>query len=60
MRHPQLDWGSHQTKFRTKTHLTTNLNAKELEKRYRNRLRSRLRRMFNLISFSQNTKDKRL
>ncbi|SDX74981.1 DNA replication protein DnaC [Lutibacter oricola] len=41
------------------THITTNLNAKELEKRYGNRVRSRLRQMFNLISFDENSKDKR-
>jgi len=43
----------------SKTHLTTNLNAKELEKRYGSRVRSRLRQMFNLISFDENSKDKR-
>ena len=42
-----------------KTHLTTNLNAKELEKRYGSRVRSRLRAMFNLISFGQDSVDKR-
>lgn len=41
------------------THLTTNLSASELEKAYGNRLRSRLREMFNLLSFSGDTKDKR-
>jgi len=44
----------------SKTHITTNLNAKELEKRYGSRVRSRLREMFNLISFNQNAIDKRL
>jgi DNA replication protein DnaC len=44
---------------RVKTHITTNLNAQELEKRYGNRVRSRLRAMFNLISFNQNSIDKR-
>ena len=44
---------------RTKTHITTNLNAQELEKRYGNRVRSRLKSMFNLISFNKNSKDKR-
>jgi len=43
----------------SKTHLTTNLNAQELEKRYGNRVRSRLRAMFNLISFDENSIDKR-
>jgi DNA replication protein DnaC len=42
-----------------KTHITTNLNAQEIEKRYGNRVRSRLRAMFNLISFNQNSIDKR-
>jgi len=42
-----------------KTHITTNLNAQELEKRYGNRVRSRLREMFNLISFDENSTDKR-
>ena len=41
------------------THITTNLNAQELEKRYGNRVRSRMRAMFNLISFDENTSDKR-
>lgn len=44
---------------RSITHITTNLNAQELEKRYGNRVRSRLREMFNLISFDQNSTDKR-
>jgi len=43
----------------TKTHITTNLNAQELEKRYGNRVRSRIRAMFNLISFDENSIDKR-
>ena len=42
-----------------KTHLTTNLNAKELEDRYGRRLRSRMRESYNLISFDKNAKDKR-
>ncbi|MCT4562363.1 MAG: ATPase [Crocinitomicaceae bacterium] len=41
------------------THATTNLNAEELEKKYGNRVRSRLRAMFNLISFSPASPDKR-
>jgi len=43
----------------TKTHITTNLNAKELEARYGSRLRSRMRESYNLISFGKNAKDKR-
>jgi len=42
------------------THATTNLNSKELEAYYGNRVRSRMRAMFNLISFGQNTTDKRI
>jgi len=42
-----------------KTHLTTNLKAKELEDIYGNRVRSRLREMFNLVSFEASSKDKR-
>ena len=41
------------------THITTNLSATEIEKAYGNRLRSRMRSMFNLITFSPNSKDKR-
>lgn len=41
------------------THATTNLNAAELENLYGNRVRSRLRAMFNLISFPQESCDKR-
>lgn len=41
------------------THVTTNLNAKELEEIYGNRLRSRMRQMFNLIAFNPESKDKR-
>lgn len=41
------------------THITTNLSATEIEKSYGNRLRSRMRQMFNLISFSSNSIDKR-
>lgn len=43
----------------TKTHATTNLNAKELEERYGKRVRSRMREMFNLIAFKKDAKDKR-
>ena len=42
-----------------KTHITTNLNAKELEDRYGSRLRSRLRESYNLIGFDKTSKDKR-
>jgi energy-coupling factor transporter ATP-binding protein EcfA2 len=42
-----------------KTHLTTNLTAKEIEDIYGNRVRSRLREMFNLISFDMSSRDKR-
>ncbi|WP_298365929.1 ATPase [uncultured Lutibacter sp.] len=44
---------------RSITHITTNLNAEEIEKRYGNRVRSRIRAMFNLISFDENSIDKR-
>lgn len=44
---------------KVKTHLTTNLSASELEHHYGNRVRSRLRESFNLIAFSNNSKDKR-
>jgi len=47
------------TNNHSKTHITTNLNAQELEKRYGNRVRSRMRAMFNLISFDENSIDKR-
>ena len=43
----------------SKTHITTNLNAKEIENRYGNRVRSRMRAMFNLISFETPSPDKR-
>ncbi|WP_418264198.1 ATPase [Flavobacterium faecale] len=41
------------------THITTNMSATEIEKAYGNRVRSRLRQMFNLITFSSETTDKR-
>jgi len=47
------------TNNHTKTHIATNLNAKELENKYGSRVRSRLREMFNLISFDKNSIDKR-
>jgi len=42
------------------THVTTNLNSKEIEARYGKRLRSRMRQMFNVVAFSQGTADKRI
>ena len=47
------------TNNQNKTHITTNLNAKELEDRYGSRLRSRLRESYNLIGFDKTSKDKR-
>jgi len=44
---------------RVKTHITTNLNAKELEKRYGMRVRSRLREMMNVVAFESSSVDKR-
>ena len=41
------------------THLTTNLSASEIEVAYGNRIRSRMREMFNLLSFSMESTDKR-
>ena len=52
-----LNW--RQSQRQIKTHLTTNLNAKELEDRYGSRLRSRMRESYNLISFNKNATDKR-
>jgi len=48
-----------QTKFKIKTHATTNLGAEKLEERYGNRVRSRMRELFNLISFDKDAADKR-
>lgn len=42
-----------------KTIITTNLNASEIEKQYGPRIRSRLREMVNVISFPDETNDKR-
>jgi len=42
------------------THITTNLNSTEIEQIYGTRVRSRLREMFNLISFSNDSADKRI
>lgn len=41
------------------THITTNLNAKAIEQVYGLRVRSRMREMFNQVSFSVNTPDRR-
>ncbi|MFD2909800.1 ATPase [Flavobacterium ardleyense] len=41
------------------SHITTNLSASEIEALYGNRLRSRMRSMFNLITFSNESRDKR-
>ncbi|WP_034887638.1 ATPase [Gillisia sp. Hel_I_29] len=48
-----------QSKYKIKTHATTNLNAEELEERYGNRVRSRMRELFNLIAFDRESADKR-
>ncbi|MGO3184182.1 MAG: ATPase [Aequorivita sp.] len=48
-----------QSKYKIKTHATTNLNAEELEERYGNRVRSRMRELFNLIAFDKRAGDKR-
>ena len=42
------------------THLTTNLNSKEIEEMYGLRVRSRLREMCNLVVFGQISLDKRI
>lgn len=44
---------------KVRTHVTTNLNAMELEEMYGERVRSRMRKLFNLIAFEKNSKDKR-
>jgi len=43
----------------SRCHITTNLNSNEIENRYGERVRSRMRELFNLISFSSVSKDKR-
>lgn len=43
-----------------RTHVTTNLSATELEERYGQRVRSRMKQLFNLVTFSKNTLDKRV
>ena len=42
-----------------RTHATTNLDSDELEERYGTRVKSRMRQLFNLVSFDENTGDKR-
>jgi hypothetical protein len=42
------------------THVTTNLSASEIDSMYGPRVRSRMREMFNLISFSDISPDKRI
>ncbi|HEY4786645.1 MAG TPA: hypothetical protein VIH57_11375 [Bacteroidales bacterium] len=42
------------------THITTNLSSSEIEELYGERVRSRMREMFNLIAFSESSKDKRM
>ncbi len=42
------------------THVITNLDAPTLEKRYGRQVRSRMREMFNLMSFSPDSPDKRI
>jgi hypothetical protein len=44
---------------KVKTHATTNLNVRELKKFYGDRVLSRMRELFNLVSFGEQTKDKR-
>lgn len=44
---------------RIQTHITTNLSSSEIETQYGNRVRSRMRELFNLISYDNNSKDKR-
>jgi hypothetical protein len=41
------------------THITTNLNSREIEDRYGKRVRSRMRELFNLIAFGKSALDKR-
>lgn len=42
-----------------KTHITTNLKAAELEDRYGQRVRSRMKNLFNLVTFNNDSIDKR-
>ncbi|NEW80121.1 MAG: ATPase [Gelidibacter sp.] len=44
---------------KVKTHITTNLNTEELEARYGSQFISRLGEMFNLVSFKDDSVDKR-
>lgn len=47
-------------RHKVRTHVTTNLSASELENRYGERVRSRMRQLFNLVSFDEKAKDKRI
>lgn len=47
-------------RHKMRTHVTTNLSASELEERYGERVRSRMRQLFNLVSFDEKSKDKRI
>lgn len=42
-----------------KVHITSNISGDEIENRYGNRIRSRMREMFNMISFDENSPDRR-
>lgn len=42
-----------------KTHITSNLKATELEERYGQRVRSRMKNLFNLVTFKNDSLDKR-
>lgn len=42
------------------THITSNLSATEMDELYGNRVRSRLREMLNLVSFTKESRDKRI
>lgn len=42
-----------------KTHITSNLKAAELEERYGQRVRSRMKNLFNLVTFKNDSLDKR-
>lgn len=45
--------------YRMLTHVTTNLNSQDIEDIYGKRVRSRMRQMFNVITFTSDTPDKR-
>lgn len=40
-------------------HITSNISGDEIETRYGNRIRSRMREMFNMITFDENSPDRR-